>query len=60
MENFYYKFDKSSLNNLLNFLDRVDYKGLNEVKALNQIINILENPIDDKAKNKKENENKTE
>ena len=42
----YFKFDEAALNNLLKFLDRVDYKGIKEVVAINQIISILENPID--------------
>ncbi len=41
-------FPKEDLQNLLIFLDRVQYKGLKEVDAINRIVRILQNPADDK------------
>ena len=35
------KLDKRQLQNLLLFLDRVEYKGLKEVEAINEIIELL-------------------
>jgi hypothetical protein len=33
------------------FLDRVDYKGLKENFAINEILNIINNPIKEENKN---------
>ena len=41
-------FPKEDLQNLLIFLDRVQYNGLKEVDAINRIVRILQNPIDEK------------
>lgn len=46
-------FDERQLKNLLLFLDRVEYKGLKEVQAIREIIDILsyatENKLEDSA-----------
>lgn len=35
------KFTIEQLNNLVQFLDRVEYKGFVEVKAINEIMEVL-------------------
>ena len=35
------------LKNLIIFLNRVEYKGLEEVSAINKILAVLENPIEE-------------
>lgn len=40
-----YMISDDDLNNLLTFLNRVDYKGFSEVQAINKIIECLKNPI---------------
>ena len=43
--------DERLKNNLMTFLDRVEYKGLQEVEAINEIIAALNNiTVEDKAK----------
>jgi|CZCB01.1.fsa_nt_gi hypothetical protein len=42
---------ENDLKNLLIFLDRVQYNGLKEVDAINRIIRILQNPIDENKQN---------
>jgi hypothetical protein len=39
-------------SNLLIFLDRVEYKGLKEVQALNELLTALSNPEPDKGVDK--------
>lgn len=40
-----FEFNETQLNNLFVFLDRVEIKGLNEIQAMNEILNILHNPL---------------
>jgi hypothetical protein len=44
-------FPNEDLQNLLIFLDRVQYNGLKEVDAINRIVRILQNPIDENKQN---------
>lgn len=39
-----FEMDEQTLNNLVAFLNRVEYRGLQEVQAINQIMEILSNP----------------
>ncbi len=40
-----YELKEHQLKNLLAFLDRVEYKGLQEVQVANELIYILNSPI---------------
>lgn len=40
-----FEFNEAQLNNLFVFLDRVEIKGLKEIQAMNEILNILHNPL---------------
>jgi hypothetical protein len=51
VKNMRFEFSEQALNNLMIFLDRVDYKGLKENFAINEILNILNNPIKEENKN---------
>ncbi len=42
-----YIFTEENLNNLVVFLNRVEYKGLQEVEAIGQILSVLKKPIID-------------
>lgn len=42
-----YELTEAQVNNLLLFLDRVNYTGLKEVQAINELIYIFANPIRD-------------
>lgn len=46
-----FEFNEVQLNNLFAFLDRVEIKGLKEIQAMNEILNILHNPLKDENKN---------
>lgn len=39
-----FEMDEQTLNNLVAFLNRVEYRGLQEVQAINQIMEILSSP----------------
>lgn len=41
------EFNESQLKNLVVFLDRIEFKGLQEVQAINEIINVINNPVKD-------------
>jgi hypothetical protein len=45
-----FEFNEAQLNNLFVFLDRVEIKGLKEIQAMNEILNILHNPLKDESK----------
>ena len=45
-----FELNEVQLNNLLVFLDRVEIKGLKEIQAMNEILNILHNPLKDENK----------
>jgi len=45
-----FEINETILNNLLVFLDRVEIKGLQEIAMMNQILNVLQNPIGDFSK----------
>jgi hypothetical protein len=42
-----FEFNEQQLNNLFVFLDRVEIKGLREIQAINEILGILHNPLND-------------
>lgn len=44
-----YEFSKDQINNLLIFLDRAEIKGFQELNAMNEIINILQHPVQEKV-----------
>lgn len=44
-----FEFTQEQLNNLMVFLDRAEMKGLKELQAMNEIINVLGNPIQEEA-----------
>ncbi|WP_158560866.1 hypothetical protein [Paenibacillus contaminans] len=39
-----YELTASHVNNLLIFLDRVEFKGIKELQAINEIMNVLTSP----------------
>lgn len=43
------EFNESQLKNLVVFLDRIEFKGLQEVQAINEIINVINNPVKDES-----------
>jgi hypothetical protein len=45
-------FNDRQLQNLLLFLDRVEYKGLKEVQAIREIIDILNHATEEKLEDK--------
>lgn len=45
-------FDNRHIKNLLLFLDRVEYKGLEEVQAIREIIEALNNATEEKLEDK--------
>lgn len=40
-----FEISKDVIHNLMLFLDRVDIKGLKEISAMNQILDILQKPL---------------
>ena len=40
-----FEFTEQALNNLLIFIDRIQFSGLKELQAINEIMTILNNPI---------------
>ena len=48
MELVKFEMTKEQLNNLMVFLDRVDYKGFKEVGAIQEIMVALQSPIYEK------------
>jgi len=46
-----YEFTEQQINNLLSFLDRVELKGFKELQAMNEIINILQSPVQEQKDN---------
>jgi len=44
-----YEFNESQLKNILFFLDRVEYKGLAEIQAINEIINVFNCPAEEQS-----------
>ena len=48
MESKLYKMTDQQVNNLLVFLDRVEYKGFKEIQAANEILKVLAEPVTDK------------
>jgi len=42
-----YAIDDTNMNNLLTFLNKVEYKGLTEVQAVVNILESLKHPISD-------------
>ncbi len=40
-------FNENQLNNLLIFLDRIEIKGLKEIQAINEILTILHQPVEE-------------
>lgn len=42
-----YKFNENQLNNLLIFLDRIEIKGLKEIQAINEILTVLYQPVEE-------------
>lgn len=47
--------NENVINNLMIFLDRVEIKGLKELTAMNEILNVLNNPIKEEDTKSKEN-----
>ena len=45
-------FNDRQLQNLLLFLDRVEYKGLEEVQAIREIIDVLNHATEEKLEDK--------
>ena len=48
MELVKFEMTKEQLNNLITFLDRVDYKGFQEIGAVQEIMVALQNPTCEK------------
>jgi hypothetical protein len=46
MESKLYQFNNAELQALIMFLDRVEYKGFQEISLINRIVDILKNPIE--------------
>jgi hypothetical protein len=46
MESKLYQFTNSEIQALIMFLDRVEYKGLQEISVISRLVNILKNPIE--------------
>lgn len=46
-----YELTESQINNLIVFLNRVNYEGLKDINAINEILQSLNNPIDNKDTN---------
>ncbi len=40
-----YEFSDNQIRNLLTFLDRAEIKGFHEIQAINDIVSILNNPL---------------
>lgn len=49
-----YELENDVINNILVFLDRVEIKGFNELKAMNKIVDALHSPIKENEENKAE------
>ena len=46
---------EQQLQNLMAFLNRVEYKGLQEAQAINEIMTVLSNPIETENSNEELN-----
>lgn len=46
-----YEVPKSIVNNILSFLDRVEYKGIAEARAVLEIVSVLNKPVEEKIIN---------
>lgn len=42
------KLEDNQWNNLIAFLDRVEFKGLKEIQAINEILSALQSPSEEK------------
>lgn len=47
-----YEISEQIMNNILVFLDRVDYKGIKEIQAVNEVLQVLNNPIQESESDK--------
>lgn len=49
-----YEFSEQVINNLVVFLDRIEFKGIKEHTALGEILEILRNPIKEQKSDNQE------
>jgi len=47
-----YEFNEQQICNILVFLDRTEIKGLKELQAMNEIIQVMNNPVQEYVEDK--------